>query len=76
MPDQVQINIDRDIYDQLQTLMVPPVSDANAVIRELLFHEGHSSSSALALKASQQHYTYAQEIERSKQGVYDGGGGT
>lgn len=76
MPDQVQISIDRDIYDQLQTLMVPPVSDANAVIRELLFHEGHSSRSALALKASEQHYTYAQEIERSKEGFYDGGGGT
>lgn len=76
MADQVQISIDRDIYDQLQILMVPPISDANAVIRELLFHDGHSSRSALALKATEQHYTYAQENQRSKDGIYECGGGT
>lgn len=76
MTDQIQISIDRDIYDRLQTLMVPPVSDANAVIKELLYHDGRTSPAAVAVEASGQHFTYAQELERSNQGVYECGGGT
>ena len=76
MSDQVQVNIDREIYDRLQTLMVPPISDANAVIRELLYHDGRRSRAATALEASEHHYTYEQELERSRQGVYECGGGT
>lgn len=76
MTDQIQITIDREIYDQLQMLMVPPLSDANAVIKELLYHDGRTSPAVTALKASEQHYTYAQELERSSQGIYDCGGGT
>jgi hypothetical protein len=76
MTDQVQISIDRDIYDRLQLLMVPPIDDANAVIKELLYHEGRTSRSATAMEATGQHYTYAQELERSKQGIYECGGGT
>ena len=76
MTDQVQITIDRDIYDRLQMLMVPPINDANAVIKELLFHEGRTSRSAAALEATEQNYTYAQELDRSKLGIYDCGGGT
>jgi hypothetical protein len=76
MTDQIQIAIDRDIYDRLQMLMVPPINDANAVIKELLYHDGRTSTSAVALEASEQHFTYAQELERSSQGVYECGGGT
>lgn len=76
MTDQIQISIDRDIYDRLQMLMVPPINDANAVIKELLYHDGHASRGASALEASEQHYTYAQELERSSLGIYDCGGGT
>lgn len=76
MTDQIQITIDRDVYERLQMLMVPPVSDANAVIRELLLQEGHPSPAAMALGAAGQHFTYAQELERSSQGIYEGGGGT
>ena len=76
MTDQIQIAIDRDIYDRLLTLMVPPVSDANAVIKELLYHDGRTSQAAVALGAAEQHFTYAQELERSSQGIYDCGGGT
>lgn len=76
MSDQIQINIDKDLYDRLMLLMVPPISDANAVIKELLFHDGHASRGASALEASEQHYTYAQELERSSLGIYDCGGGT
>lgn len=76
MTDQIQISIDREVYDRLQMLMVPPISDANAVIRELLFQDGHASPAAVALGAAGQHFTYAQELERSSLGVYDCGGAT
>ena len=76
MTDQIQISVERDVYDALQTLMVPPTSDANAVIRELLYQEGHASRGAIALGAAEQHFTMEQELERSKQGVYDCGGAT
>jgi hypothetical protein len=76
MTEQIQITIDRDVYDRLQMLMVPPFSDPNAVIKQLLYLDGHDSPAAVALGASEQHYTYAQELERSSQGIYDCGGGT
>lgn len=76
MTDQVQINIDLDLYNRLQTLMVPPNNDANAVIKELLYHEGHASRSVLALEAAEKHYSYAEELERSNLGIYECGGGT
>jgi hypothetical protein len=76
MTAQVQITIDQEVYDQLQMLMVPPVSDANAVIKALLYHNGSDSPAVVALKADEQHFTYEQELERSRQGVYESGGGT
>lgn len=76
MNEQVQIFIDRDVFERLQMLMVPPISDANAVIKELLFHDGRTGRAAVALEAAEQHFTYAQEVERSNQGVYECGGGT
>ena len=76
MTDQVQITIDRDVYDRLQMLMVPPISDANAVIKALLFQDGHASRAALALEAEERHYSFAQELERSRLGVYECGGAT
>ena len=76
MAEQVQISVDRDVYDRLQMLMVPPISNANAVIKALLFHEGRASRAALALQADAQHFTYAQELERASQGVYEAGGCT
>lgn len=76
MTKQIQITLDQDVYDRLQMLMVPPFSDANAVIKQLLVLEGHPSPAVVALGESTRHYTYAQELERSSQGFYDGGGGT
>lgn len=76
MTDQIQILIDREVYDRLQMLIVPPISDANAVIKELLYHDGRTSRAAVALESAEQHFTYAQELERSIQGVYECGGGT
>lgn len=76
MTDQVQISIDHEVYDRLKMLMVPPVSDANAAIKALLYHDGTTSPAAIAVAADQQHFTYEQELERSRQGVYECGGGT
>ena len=76
MAAQVQISIDQEVYNLLQTLMVPPINDANAVIRELLVYEGRASRGVVDLEASEQHYTMAQELERSMQGVYECGGAT
>ncbi len=74
MTDQIKISVDREVYDRLQMLMVPPISDANAVIKELLNQDGRASPAAVAVGASEKHYTYAQELERTKQGIYDSGG--
>jgi hypothetical protein len=76
MTEQIQITLDREVYNRLQMLMVPPVSDANAVIKQLLYQDGRTSPAASAVEASGQHFTYAQELERSNQGVYECGGGT
>jgi hypothetical protein len=76
MANQIQISIDQEIYDQLQLFMVPPVSDINAVIKELLYLDGRVSPASVALMASGQHFTMEQELERASQGVYDCGGAT
>jgi len=76
MTDQVQITIDQEVFDRLQMLIVPPISDVNAVIEALLSHSGSDSPALVALKADEQHFTYEQELERSSQGFYDGGGAT
>ncbi|MBI2286276.1 MAG: hypothetical protein A2W81_02915 [Betaproteobacteria bacterium RIFCSPLOWO2_12_61_14] len=76
MTDQIQISIDREVYDQLLMLMVPPISDANAVIKELLNQGGHASPAFVAVGASEHHYTMEQELERARQGIYEGGGNT
>lgn len=76
MTDQIQISVDPDVYERLQLLMVPPISDANAVIKELLEQEGHASPAYLAVGAAGRHYTMEQELARSMEGVYEGGGNT
>jgi hypothetical protein len=76
MTDQIQIVIERDVFERLQQLMVPPISDVNAVIKSLLFHDGHASWATIALEAEGRHFTFAQELERASQGIYDCGGGT
>jgi len=76
MNDSVQITIDRDVYQRLQLLMVPPLSDANAVIKSLLLQDGHASPAAIEVEASTRHFSFAQELERAQAGVYECGGAT
>ena len=75
MNNQIQISVDPEVYDRLLTLMVPPFSDANAVIKELLYQDDRISPVAVAVGAAERHFTYAQKLERSMQGVYECGGG-
>lgn len=76
MPNQVQVMIDQDIYDRLQMLMAPPISDISSAIRSLLEYEGHASPAAVALGAEGKHYSMADEMERAKKGIYECGGAT
>lgn len=71
MGAQVQISVDAEVYSKLMQLMVPPISDANAVIRELLFQEGHDSRAAIALAASERHFTMEEELQRASAGIFD-----
>lgn len=76
MSNQVQVMIDQDVYEHLQTLMVPPISDINSVIKALLFHDGRASPAAISVEAEGRHFTYAEELERTSMGIYESGGGT
>ena len=76
MNEQVQITIEKDVYDRLKMLMVPPISDVNAAIKALLYHDGRTSPAAVDLMADEQHFTFAQEIKRARMGVYECGGNT
>jgi hypothetical protein len=76
MTDKIQVTLDREVYERLQQLMVPPVSDVNAVIKSLLFHDGHDSRAAVAMETQGRHFTLAQELERANLGIYEYGGGT
>jgi len=76
MTNQIKISIDPEIYDRLQMLMVPPISDANAVIKDLLYRDGRTSPIAADLEAEEHHFSYAQEIDRANRGIYDSGGNT
>ncbi len=76
MSEQIQITIDREVYDRLKMLMVPPIQDVNDVIRTLLVHEGHPSPAAIDMEAAGRHFSYEQELERARAGVYECGGCT
>ena len=76
MPNQVQVMIDQDIYDRLQMLMVPPISDVSSALRALMDYEGHASPATIALGAAGHHFSMADELERTKAGIYDCGGAT
>jgi hypothetical protein len=70
MNQRMQIEVDREVYERLMELMVPPTSDANAVIRELLFQDGRHSRAAIGLMAGRPK-SYEDELQRARDGVYD-----
>jgi hypothetical protein len=74
MDTQVQVMLDKAIYDRLRQLCAPPYNDVNAVIARLLFHEGHKGKAAAELEAEQRHRSMDDEMEAARAGVYDTSG--
>lgn len=76
MSNQVQVTIDRDVYDRLMLLEIPPIDDINGAIKSLLEYEGHPSPAVMAAGIAGHHFSMSEEMERTKAGVYDCGGAT
>ena len=70
MAKQVEIKIDQALYDRLLELQVAPYSDINAVIERLLYHSGHKSREVQQLEAEEHHFSFDEEVERDRDGVY------
>lgn len=74
MNDQVQVTLDKKLYERLLELEVPPYNDVNAVIDRLLYHAGRGSREANQLESEETHYTMEDEVRRASEGVYAGSG--
>jgi hypothetical protein len=74
MDTQVQVMLDKTIYDRLRQLCAPPHNDINAVIERLLFHEGIKGRAVTELEAEQRHRSMDEEMEAARAGVYDASG--
>ena len=74
MGNQVQVFLDQKVYDSLLQLQVPPYSSINDVVKRLLFHSGHKSREVIELESEEKHFTFEEELERSRAGVYDTAG--
>jgi len=75
MRDPVQIT-SREVFDQPQLLMLPPMSNTGSAIKPLLIHEGLASQAAVGVRAPVQHYDFAQVLERCRAGVNECSGCT
>ena len=71
MKEQVQVTLDRKVYERLLELGVPPHNSINDVIERLLFHAGRPSREAIALEGEGRHFSMEEELQRASDGVYD-----
>jgi hypothetical protein len=74
MSDQVQVMLDKRLYNRLLELEVPPYNDVSAVIDRLLYHAGRPSREAVQLESEERHYTMEDELRRASEGIYAGSG--
>lgn len=74
MSKQMQVPLDRKLYDRLLELEVPPYNTINDVIDRLLTLDGDPSRSAIELASEETHYIMEEERQRAINGVYDGSG--
>lgn len=75
MTEQVQISIDKDVYQRLQELCVPPVNSINDLLRQFLINEGKGKTKeAMRLEASVSHRSMEEEKKAAETGVYDSSG--
>jgi hypothetical protein len=73
MGKQVQVTLDQAVYDLLLELKVPPFNDINAVVKRLLYHNGRKSREAAQVE-DERHYSFEDELQRDRDGVYAGSG--
>jgi len=74
MGKQVQVSLDQEVYDRLIQLQVVPYNSINDVIDHLQFHNGHKSKEVIDLEARGRHFSFEEEVERTKAGIYDTAG--
>jgi hypothetical protein len=74
MDTQVQVMLNKSVYDRLRQLCAPPYNDINAVIERLLFHQGIKAKAATEMEAEQRHRSMDEEMEAARAGVYDASG--
>lgn len=72
---QISVMLDHDVHDCLHGLQTPG-DDINAVLRTLLYRAGYLSAAVGVIRRGQRHYSYAEELERARQGIYESGGAT
>jgi hypothetical protein len=72
MIEQVQVSLDKKLYNRLLELETPPYNTINDVIERLLYHAGRPSREAIALEGEGKHYSMEEELQRARDGVYDG----
>jgi len=70
MDDQVQVALDKAVYDKLVGLQTGSFHDVNAVVERLLFH----GERKVRLEANEPHYTMEQELQRERDGVFASSG--
>ncbi len=73
MAKQVQVTLDQAVYDRLLELQVPPFNDINAVVEQLLYRKGRKSREAAQVE-DDRHYSFEEELQRDRDGVYAGSG--
>lgn len=74
MADKMQITIDRDVWDRLEELRVPPLNDVNEVLRSLIYNASGKVTRAVEETRAEHHKTYAEEVKAYNEGHYAASG--
>lgn len=61
MGKQVQVSLDQAVHDRLLELKVPPFSDINAVVAQLLYRDGRKSRAAAQVEENHG-YSFEEEM--------------
>jgi hypothetical protein len=70
MDNQVNVMLDKAVYDQLVSLQHGSMQDMNGVIERLIFH----GERKVRLEVEEPHYTMEQELQRERDGVFASSG--
>lgn len=74
MNEQVQVSLDKRLYDRLVELESPPYNTINDVIERLLFHAGRPSREVIALESEKPRYSMEDELKRADEGKFGSSG--